>query len=43
MVYYSTCKSFTNCAKKANLDISDIDFFEFNEAFSVVGLAIIKF
>lgn len=24
--------------KKANLDISDIDFFEFNEAFSVVGL-----
>ena len=25
--------------KKANLDISDIDFFEFNEAFSVVGLA----
>ncbi|EKB55902.1 acetyl-CoA C-acyltransferase [Bergeyella zoohelcum] len=25
--------------KKANLQISDIDFFEFNEAFSVVGLA----
>ena len=25
--------------KKANLDISEIDFFEFNEAFSVVGLA----
>ena len=25
--------------EKANLDISDIDFFEFNEAFSVVGLA----
>lgn len=25
--------------QKANLDISDIDFFEFNEAFSVVGLA----
>ena len=25
--------------KKANLEISDIDFFEFNEAFSVVGLA----
>ena len=24
--------------KKANLDISEIDFFEFNEAFSVVGL-----
>ncbi|WP_353145950.1 acetyl-CoA C-acyltransferase [Chryseobacterium sp.] len=25
--------------KKAGLDVSDIDFFEFNEAFSVVGLA----
>ncbi len=25
--------------KKANLQVSDIDFFEFNEAFSVVGLA----
>ena len=25
--------------KKADLEISDIDFFEFNEAFSVVGLA----
>ncbi len=25
--------------KKANLELSDIDFFEFNEAFSVVGLA----
>lgn len=25
--------------KKASLEISDIDFFEFNEAFSVVGLA----
>lgn len=25
--------------KKANLELSDIDYFEFNEAFSVVGLA----
>ena len=25
--------------KKSNLEISDIDFFEFNEAFAVVGLA----
>ncbi|WP_326983729.1 acetyl-CoA C-acyltransferase [Chryseobacterium sp. MYb264] len=25
--------------KKANLELTDIDFFEFNEAFSVVGLA----
>jgi acetyl-CoA C-acetyltransferase len=28
--------------KKANLDIKDVDFFEFNEAFSVVGLANMK-
>jgi len=28
--------------KKAKLDIKDIDFFEFNEAFSVVGLANMK-
>jgi acetyl-CoA C-acetyltransferase len=28
--------------KKANLDISDIEYFEFNEAFSVVGLANMK-
>lgn len=32
-------KALTIAVKKANLDISDIDFFEFNEAFSVVGLA----
>lgn len=25
--------------KKANLEVSDVDYFEFNEAFSVVGLA----
>ena len=25
--------------KKAGLEVSDVDFFEFNEAFSVVGLA----
>ncbi|MGI9525749.1 MAG: acetyl-CoA C-acyltransferase, partial [Weeksellaceae bacterium] len=29
-------------AKKANLDIADLDYFELNEAFSVVGLANIK-
>ena len=27
---------------KAGVDISEVDFFEFNEAFSVVGLANIK-
>lgn len=32
-------KALPIAVKKANLDISDIDFFEFNEAFSVVGLA----
>ena len=31
-------KALPIAVKKANLDISDIDFFEFNEAFSVVGL-----
>ena len=35
-------KALPIAVKKANLDISDIDFFEFNEAFSVVGLAINK-
>ena len=33
--YYSSMKAL----EKANLQISDIDYFEFNEAFSVVGLA----
>ncbi|MBS3992462.1 MAG: acetyl-CoA C-acyltransferase [Bacteroidetes bacterium] len=32
-------KALPKALKKANLSISDIDFFEFNEAFSVVGLA----
>lgn len=32
-------KALPKALKKANLTISDIDFFEFNEAFSVVGLA----
>jgi len=31
-------KALPKALKKANLRISDIDFFEFNEAFSVVGL-----
>ena len=32
-------KALPKALKKANLETSDIDFFEFNEAFSVVGLA----
>ncbi len=32
-------KALPKALKKAGLEISDIDFFEFNEAFSVVGLA----
>lgn len=32
-------KALPAALKKANLEVSDIDFFEFNEAFSVVGLA----
>jgi len=31
-------KALPKALKKVNLEISDIDFFEFNEAFSVVGL-----
>ena len=32
-------KALPKALKKAGIDIKDIDFFEFNEAFSVVGLA----
>lgn len=39
--YFTTApsKALPKALKKANLELSDIDFFEFNEAFSVVGLA----
>lgn len=39
MVYDFSCKSTSESFEKANLEVSDVDFFEFNEAFSVVGLA----
>jgi len=35
----SPAKALPIALKKADLQISDIDFFEFNEAFAVVGLA----
>lgn len=35
-------KALPKALKKANLNLEDVDFFEFNEAFSVVGLANIK-
>ncbi|WP_455168489.1 acetyl-CoA C-acyltransferase [Aegicerativicinus sediminis] len=35
-------KALPKALAKANIDISEIDYFEFNEAFSVVGLANIK-
>jgi acetyl-CoA C-acetyltransferase len=35
-------KALPKALAKANLDITDIDYFEFNEAFSVVGLANMK-
>ncbi|KJD34740.1 acetyl-CoA acetyltransferase [Tamlana nanhaiensis] len=35
-------KALPKALEKANLELSDIDFFEFNEAFSVVGLANMK-
>ncbi|MGQ8868943.1 acetyl-CoA C-acyltransferase [Myroides sp. TSA_177.3] len=40
-IWFTTApaKALPIALKKANLAISDVDFFEFNEAFSVVGLA----
>ena len=35
-------KALPKALAKANIDISDVDFFEFNEAFSIVGLANMK-
>jgi acetyl-CoA C-acetyltransferase len=35
-------KALPKALAKANIDIKDVDFFEFNEAFSVVGLANMK-
>ncbi len=35
----SPAKALPKALKKVGLEISDVDFFEFNEAFSVVGLA----
>lgn len=35
-------KALPKALKKANLKLEDVDFFEFNEAFSVVGLANMK-
>ena len=35
----SPAKALPKALKKANLSINDVDYFEFNEAFSVVGLA----
>ena len=32
-------KALPKALEKANVDINEVDFFEFNEAFSVVGLA----
>lgn len=35
-------KALPKALAKANIDLNDVDFFEFNEAFSVVGLANMK-
>jgi len=35
-------KALPKALAKANMDLSDVDYFEFNEAFSVVGLANMK-
>lgn len=39
MVYNNTKSGGEKVLQKANLTLADIDFFEFNEAFSVVALA----
>ncbi len=35
-------KALPKALAKANIELSDVDYFEFNEAFSVVGLANMK-
>ena len=42
MVYYGTCKG-AKSVDKAGMTIDQIDHFELNEAFSVVGLAMPRF
>jgi len=43
-VWFTTApaKALPKALKKANIDLSDVDYFEFNEAFSIVGLANMK-
>ncbi|PHS60685.1 MAG: acetyl-CoA C-acyltransferase [Flavobacterium sp.] len=43
-VWFTTApaKALPKALAKANIDLSDVDYFEFNEAFSVVGLANMK-
>ena len=42
MVYNCTAKALPKALAKANININEVDFFELNEAFSVVGLANMK-
>lgn len=42
MVYYCSCFSCKKALERAGLSLSDIDYFEVNEAFSVVALAFIQ-
>jgi len=39
MVYYAPAKALPIALKKAGVSVDEVDFFEFNEAFSVVGIA----
>ena len=43
-IWFTTApaKALPKALAKANIDINDVDYFEFNEAFSVVGLANMK-
>ena len=42
MVYNCSSKAIPKALEKAGISIDDVDYFELNEAFSVVGLANIK-
>lgn len=42
MVHYCTIFGYSKSIEKANLSVGDIDYWELNQAFAVVGLANIK-
>jgi acetyl-CoA C-acetyltransferase len=43
MVLTSPSKALPKALDKAGIALSDVEYFEFNEAFAVVGLQILKY